>query len=1284
MPVVYDDEDQQTSAGSHSATDDELRRITGINENEEADIESRAEQGSEAEATEKNKLFRNDTETSTASDTEHSLFNPHGDKKSLLKGYRGKVGSLLKNKWFIGVGIAGSGIVTIILIIFFMMAALKVPHLAENITTYQFARVTRQMTQNTNRIVAEKAGIDSAEKSVFQRLKSKYTSGGGRLAEKWAKLDRFRPNKVLTNMQGSGELKFNYKTSALGRTKLTSVTMRDRTVPLRNTTGAKSLIPGFKFADNVNFAKDFAPTLNESMRTNNVGPIIRGQVAKNIRKKLGIGLIAWKIGEYKGKTAQQARLQIERDANKAISTANETSPKAKNLKEAVDDAKAAEEKTIADDKKLATTIENDGRMVDVEEAIKKGTTTSVTEKVVGAINSSYAIALAMCIVYEGSVTNAGPTIDAQTTAQQKAYYFVSSAADEQKDGLASDALPVGALNQKLGDISNTNAMRRASGSTFSTAGTLSPQATTNGSFSVLDALLGSSRFTKIINATADKACPVMTNIYVAGAVGIGSLIVAFFTGGTSHAAMEAAGHAAELGIKKIVTRVAKSLIQKETYGNLSVKVKAVVGDLVKSTAKIAAATTLARIIVMSESGYLNNGVEQGADFANLADSGGNVASGEINRQQFYARPLTKQEAAATAEQTVQYVRTQNATKSSYQRYFALRNPQSAVSRLAMSTQSFASSLSISSIPTFLGNLFSINTWGSIAGALTAPLVHAAPTANATAMFYGNIQWDFSLEEQQLLTTDSYSMLENQRILDASGKEDDIEGTYGECFSGDVSLGTLISDEYIQRDDDGNVIPDKGLCSPDNLGPHNPQYGDLVFRWRVARGYDNTLDQLDDMATNQPDGATTTVGTVKIATFNLQGASHAGDVAGRTQTATTLITSNDLDVVGLQEMQSKQRDELLKNLGSQYDIFPASSNNSGHRSENSIIWNVDRFTLVDKGISSGNTYRYFNGSTLSLPWVKLRAKDDPNAQEFIVQNTHDPADSDGRGGRVHQAEWRDVDAKAHLADAQNWSGQGLPVFMTGDFNHDYRIRGPGSATQDKYWTDAHGGRSALPYCILTKDGTLLDSYDAYKKNTGMCPTPNDSAVENRPDNSNIVDHIYVSKDIEVTGQEWDTSAKSAKATDHNVLIVTANYGGSTADAGSNDTGGASAGQPGSSYVGNDGFGGGSCVEYVKYILARHSSKYKSGSLGDGKDVASNLGKLGYDTNHTPAVHAVVSFPRTMADPTYGHVAIVAEVKADGSIVVEESNWSNPGRYGTHVVKASDVAKLTYAHTEKGWH
>jgi len=111
------------------------------------------------------------------------------------------------------------------------------------------------------------------------------------------------------------------------------------------------------------------------------------------------------------------------------------------------------------------------------------------------------------------------------------------------------------------------------------------------------------------------------------------------------------------------------------------------------------------------------------------------------------------------------------------------------------------------------------------------------------------------------------MLANQQILDNSGQEATVAGDYAKCFgyvydeSGNGSydptdpasnikpdeagtIGSLLQSGDITRDTSGNVVDDKSkLCSPINLGPHNPTKGDLVFRWRLAMSYNNTLDQL---------------------------------------------------------------------------------------------------------------------------------------------------------------------------------------------------------------------------------------------------------------------------------------------------------------------------------------------------------------------------------------------------------------------------------------------------------
>lgn len=110
--------------------------------------------------------------------------------------------------------------------------------------------------------------------------------------------------------------------------------------------------------------------------------------------------------------------------------------------------------------------------------------------------------------------------------------------------------------------------------------------------------------------------------------------------------------------------------------------------------------------------------------------------------------------------------------------------------------------------------------------------------------------------------------------------------------------------------------------------------------------------------------------------------------------------------------------------------------------------------------------------------------------------------------------------------------------------------------------------------------------------------------------------------------------------------------------------------------------GQCVDFVKFRLKKNISKEKFSSLGNGQDVVGNLGRTyGYTVNSKPAVNAVVSWRAGQygMNDTYGHVAMVSKVNADGSIVVEEYNVVG-GQYGTRKIPADQARQLTYAHTE----
>lgn len=75
---------------------------------------------------------------------------------------------------------------------------------------------------------------------------------------------------------------------------------------------------------------------------------------------------------------------------------------------------------------------------------------------------------------------------------------------------------------------------------------------------------------------------------------------------------------------------------------------------------------------------------------------------------------------------------------------------------------------------------------------------------------------------------------------------------------------------------------------------------------------------------------------------------------------------------------------------------------------------------------------------------------------------------------------------------------------------------------------------------------------------------------------------------------------------------------------------------------------------------------------------------YSVSSTPVLHSVISFEagQTLqnglwwADPTYGHVAFVEAVYADGSVLVSESGTNLESEYSTQLISASDALQLHY--------
>lgn len=824
------------------------------------------------------------------------LYNPNESAGGLQR-TRNRIRKLWGNKWLVG-GLAGGsiGIIGFFLILILLAGSLKIPNLAQHILQYQFAKVVRQFAQSSDNITQQKLVVDSLDDGPHSRLRAKYQSLRN---DTWGKLDRYRPQKVIDTMTGkNGGLKLNYEKTVTGRDKLTGVVLNDRTFPVKSQ-DYTHFVPGLRgaiqFRNNLSFSRDFAPALTASLKADQVGPIVRGQVAKKIRQELGISLIAWTAGKYTGKTADKARLIQERDVYKAVADEKVDPLKTSPLKNAAEQGKEAEKQSVNNDEKLRTAIANGGLVDDSVAAIEKNVTGSAFKDALGIVNSTYGVAMASCIVYDGSLTQSGPTIDSQSASQQKAFYYLTSAADQQKTGETTGEA-VGAFNDKLGDITTSNPEIRASGGKVDTTTSLSSQTSTGGDYSIINALLPNNVVGAVLDIGASSACPFLTSTEGALVGAAAAVILMITSGGGTNVVGHAVGEVTETASKsfaqRFVTRLAEQFgsrqAAKQTVGNIGAKARFIAKDTTKSGVKIASTTILAKLIVMSKMHSLNNGLEQGTDFANMADSGGNQAGSEVSKRQFYGRPLTDAEAGKQRTADLAYIQVQNKKTSAYDRYIALDNPSSLLNHTAVLSANALHNSIGTSLTTLASKLLSpLASVGNLFSSLVAPRVVAESSYSAVRSDYGNVQWGYSDEEMALLKNDkSYRPLENQEALDGSGQADAIESKYGKCFDGSKQIGDMLAAGDIVRNKDGSIKEHEGLCSPFNLSVHNNEFGpQMVFRWRVSHNYSNTLDQLIDQqeittADNTPSAlasATVNVADLGKSSDNLQCAEGTKDL-----------------------------------------------------------------------------------------------------------------------------------------------------------------------------------------------------------------------------------------------------------------------------------------------------------------------------------------------------------------------------------------------------------------------
>ncbi len=843
-----------------------------------------------------------------------NLYNP---KKSNNKLSKKLFSAVKKNK---ALALAGGGIgggVLVLIVLVFILAQ-QLPSFAALLASQSMARANRAFENNTTQLTSEDIALSeesSANKSIIESSYSDANTGG-----LLSKLKSYTPSGAINNLEGAGTLEYNYGKVSSGVGKLIGA-KELKSITVNTPTGSQEFLasdiapskwdtvmhPLQTFNNRASSISDFSNALGSVDESGSV--LLRFGVLKQLVSDLGGNPLSGIFSsKFINKSANASDIELDMEAQQAISPPSDipVTPLTDALNSAVTDAQNVQNADATNPAAIENIIKNGGTQTDVNNAITKATSSLTNSSLLSKLSITYAIGVPACIIFDGSLQtpNANKTIDKQDSEVARTYLLVESSAAQEKAGQLN-AAAAGAINRKLGNITQSNVYSKAYGKSFNTnSNILSPQAGVDGQYSIFSALFP-QKIAGTINPIASKLCPILTSPKVAIAV-IGAQVLSYiggiFTGGLSDAvevnatiaAKEAVDEALSTGISDITSGITQDVVSSvaangsakqiasQTLGGIlkeqSAKLYEYVmgGNLTKTVGTTAGAvattyglTMLAQQVVRQDLGTTYNGYSQGTDFANQAAAGGNVLANQTMQHQYFGAPLSTQQVAINNASDIKYLAKQNSTKSAYQRYLAIDNPYSLISKLSLNLYSDITSLSPKSLIQKIASMINPTKLFSDLFLLFRGKTIAATPNTTDESNYGIVQWGYTGAEEALInptTGDpSYQPLENAKALTQQTEKvlpsgqtvgQYIDSTYSPCFSD--SMGTLLTtspstgpdttDKYIVRSSTGDVIG--GLCSQKYLGPNSmdptiaPYGKDLIFRWRVDSAYQQSLDLLN--------------------------------------------------------------------------------------------------------------------------------------------------------------------------------------------------------------------------------------------------------------------------------------------------------------------------------------------------------------------------------------------------------------------------------------------------------
>ncbi|HSX06248.1 MAG TPA: hypothetical protein VLG92_00840 [Candidatus Saccharimonadia bacterium] len=655
---------------------------------------------------------------------------------------------------------------------------------------------------------------------------------------------------------------------------------------------------------------------NNSLRLNSVPTFVRGIAMNSILKRIGINRAGLVINYFRNARdyKEQAKLIDEQAKIMDEYYSKQTAPTTPVVPDSGPSGDAAQQ--AADDQQAAMQAAEDDPTGKAAAALAGDDSTGIAEKVPEDLAKAAAHGSATATIsrfiagpifnaaYLGCVFDAGANsgdnnkiIDSNNDANEKSFALLASASDQlQRGPLSSDQLTAfdnaqSAMNHKLGsDEQYSVPLLRARGASYDTSTEQAAQSTPYG-FQTPEKTINNSLFWNFMQSV-QGSCSVISSAWTAGAVALANLagvILTLPTGGEgaeAEAGVEAVSQSTlKVVLGKVSATVGKSI--SENFGrqagvklaakNAVTKTYKLFKQIIKNGAVVVGTESLGSMMAAYHVPSLNHtGYETGNTFIAQADAGGNATAQEQMRIMLFGRPLLKTETCQANSLDRTYEQTAFEPQNAYQRYLAVKNPQSLLSRTALAVHdNLSGSLGkpLASLATVIGNPL-----GWLSGIFGyRAFADAASNCDSSTAFYGNVQIGWSQDEINLTdSNDSYNPDENMAILAQSGKANAIAQKYGVCFGysytgGDnnsistdpnATVGYLLTggsggQQLITRDEQGNIInDDSAKCSPEYLSyvskdtdlatdnnPDSPQRDDLIFRWRLAMKYTNVQNQL---------------------------------------------------------------------------------------------------------------------------------------------------------------------------------------------------------------------------------------------------------------------------------------------------------------------------------------------------------------------------------------------------------------------------------------------------------